>query len=149
MCLVATLDAVRFHDAQGAVSVPYQSSYAQHSHNIFLYLYTPTANGSLVNTAKTVRPREKSFISAISRFQNAARKKNMNDVRGQEMSENTLLSFLIFAKFIFLRFAEKLRGSGKKWPTSWNPPSLSGHTRLKKISKKGSLHPHFWEKHTF
>ena len=115
---VATLDAVRFHDAQGAVSVPNQSSYAQHSHNIFLYLYTPTANGSLVNPAKTVRPREKSFISAISRFHNAARKKNMNDVRGQEMSENTLLSFLIFAKFSFLRFAEKLRGSGKKWPTS-------------------------------
>ena len=95
-----------------------QSSYAQHSHNIFLYFYTPTANGSLVNPAKTVRPREKSFISAISRFQNAAQKKNMNDVRGQEMSENTLLSFLIFAKFSFLRFAEKLRGSGKKWPTS-------------------------------
>ena len=112
--VVATLDAVRFHDAQGAVSVPNQSSYAQHSHNIFLYLYTPTANGSLVNPAKTVRPREKSFISAISRFQNAAQKKNMNDVRGQEMSENTLLSFLNFAKFSFLRFAEKLRGSGKK-----------------------------------
>ena len=61
-----------------------------------------------------MRPREKSFISAISRFQYPAQKKNMNDVRGQEMSENTLLSFLIFAKFSFLRFAEKLRGTGKK-----------------------------------
>ena len=110
---VATLDAVRFHDAQGAVSVPYQSSYAQHSHNIFLYLYTPTANRSLVNPAKTVRPREKSFISAISRFQNAAQKKNMNDVRGQKMSEITLLSFFKISKIGFLQFAEKLKGLGK------------------------------------
>ena len=112
--VASTLDAVRFHDAQGAVSVPYQSSYAQHSHNIFLYLYTPTANGSLVNPAKTVRPREKSFISAISRFQYPAQKKNMNDVRGQEMSQITLLSFLIFPKIGFLRFAEKLRGGCEK-----------------------------------
>ena len=77
-----------------------------------------TAAASLELTAKSVRPREKSFISAISRFQNGAQKKNMNDVRGQEMSKNTLLSFLIFAKFSFLRFAEKLRGGWKKWPTS-------------------------------
>ena len=42
----------------------------------------------------------------------------MNDVRGQEMSEITLLSFLIFAKIGFLRFAEKLRGGAKKLHSS-------------------------------
>ena len=40
----------------------------------------------------------------------------MNDVRGQEMSENTLLSFLIFPKIGFLRFAENLEGVGKNDP---------------------------------
>ena len=90
---VATLDAVRENDPPGAVSVPYPSLYAQHYHYHFLYLYTPTAKPNLAATAKTVRPREKSFISAISQIQNEAQKKNMNDVRGQEMSEITLLSF--------------------------------------------------------
>ena len=48
------------------------------------------------------------------------------------MSENTLLSFFIFSKFTFLRFAEKLRGGWKKWPTSKNPPLPAGPNRLKK-----------------
>ena len=108
--VVATLDAVRETTHHGAVSVPNQCLHAQHSLNHLQYFYQPTANPNLEGIAKTVRPREKSFISAISRFQNAGQKKNMNDVRGQEMSENTLLSFLIFPKFSFLRFAEKLRG---------------------------------------
>ena len=77
---------------------------------IFSTFINHTANPNLEGIAKTVRPREKSFISAISWFQNAAHKKNMNDVRGQEMSENTLLSFLIFPKFSFLRFAENVWG---------------------------------------
>ena len=72
--------------------MPYHHLHAQHSHHHFLYFYQATANPNLAEMAETVRPREKSFISAISRFQNAAQKKNMNDVRGQEMSENTLLS---------------------------------------------------------
>ena len=105
---------MRENDPPGAVSVPYQCLHAQHSLNHLQYFYQPTANPNLERIAKTVRPSEKNFISAISRFQNAAHKKNMNDVRGQEMPENTLLSFLIFAKFSFLRFAEKLRGTGKK-----------------------------------
>ena len=71
---------------------------------------------SLELTAKSVRPRENSYISAISRFRYQAQKKNMNDVRGQEMSKNTLLSFLIFPKISFLRFAEKLRGVKKNDP---------------------------------
>ena len=37
----------------------------------------------------------------------------MNDVRGQEMSEITLLSFSKISKNGFLQFAEKLRGVGK------------------------------------
>ena len=102
------------HRRPGAVSVPYHSLYAQHYHYHFLYFYRAIRTANLELTAKTMRPREKSFISAISRFQYPAHKKNMNDVRGQKMSENTLLSFLIFAKFSFLRFAEKLRGTGKK-----------------------------------
>ena len=65
------------------------------------------------------------------------------------MSENTLLSFSIFSKFTFLRFAEKLRGVSKKWPTSQNLQSRGGPNPLKKFSKKSSLHPHFWEKPTF
>ena len=111
------LDAVRENDPPGAVRVPNQCLHAQHSLNHLQYFYQPTANPNLEGIAKTVRPREKSFISAISRFQNAAQKKNMNDVRGQKMSENTLLSFLIFAKFSFLRFAEKLRGVAEPNPT--------------------------------
>ena len=137
------------HRRPGAVSVPYHSLYAQHSHNHFLYFYRAIRTANLELTAKTVRPTEKSFISAISRFQYPAQKKNMNDVKGQEMSENTLLSFSIFSKFTFLRFAEKLRGGWKKWPTSLNPSQLAGPIRLKKIPKKGSGHPHFWEKPTF
>ena len=98
------------HRRPGAVSVPYHSLYAQHYHYHFLYLYTPTAKPNLAATAKTVRPREKSFISAISQIQNEAQKRNMNDVRGQEMSEITLLSFWKIPKIGFLRFAEKLKG---------------------------------------
>ena len=104
---VATLDAVRENDPPGAVSVPNQCLHAQHSHNHLQYFYQPTANPNLEGIAKTVRPRGKSSISAISRFQNAAQKKNMNDVRGQEMSENTLLSFWIFPKFSFFAICGK------------------------------------------
>ena len=39
----------------------------------------------------------------------------MNDVRGQEMSEITLLSFSKISKIGFLQFAEKLRGVGKSY----------------------------------
>ena len=39
----------------------------------------------------------------------------MNDVRGQEMSESTLLSFSKISKIGFLQFAEKLRGVGKSY----------------------------------
>ena len=35
------------------------------------------------------------------------------DVRGQEIPENTLLSFLIFPKFSFLRFAENVWGGAR------------------------------------
>ena len=102
--------------SRGPSGVPYHSLYVR---SIIITIFCTStraipASANLELTAKTVRPREKSFISAISRFQYPAHKKNMNDVRGQEMSENTLLSFLIFAKFSFLRFAEKLRGTGKK-----------------------------------
>ena len=93
-----------------------------------LYFSIATGVGSLELTAKSVRPREKSFISAISRFQYEALKKNMNDVRGQEMSENTLLSFVIFPKISFLRFAENLRGGWKKWPISACAHSTRGPT---------------------
>ena len=113
--VVATLDASARNDPPwGPSGVPYHHLHAQHSHHHFQYFYQATANPNLEGIAKTVRPREKSFISAISRFQNAAQKKNMNDVRGQEMPENTLLSFLIFPKFSFLRFAENVWGAA--WP---------------------------------
>ena len=105
---------MRENDPPGAVSVPNQCLHAQHSLNHLQYFYQATANPNLEGIAKTVRPREKSFISPISRFQNAAQKKNMNDVRGQEMSENTLLSFSFFPKFSFLRFAENVWGVA--WP---------------------------------
>ena len=93
VCLVATLDAVRGNDPPGAVSVPNHSLHAQHYHYHLQYFYQPTANPNLAGIAKTVRPREKSFISAISRFQIPEQPLNVNDVRGQEMSEKTLLSF--------------------------------------------------------
>ena len=76
--------------------------------------YTQPAIQTWGLTAKTVRPREKSFINAISRFQYPAQKKNMNDVRCQEMSENTLLSFLIFAKFEFFAICGKTKGGLEK-----------------------------------
>ena len=101
------------HRRPGAVSVPYHSLYAQHSHNHFLYFYRAIRTANLEATAKTVRPREKSFISAISQFQYPAHKKNMNDVRGQEMSENTVLSFLIFPKNRFFAICGKVKGSCK------------------------------------
>ena len=59
----------------------------------FCHFTSAMAGQNLEGIAKTVRPREKGFISAISRFQNAAQKKNMNDVRGQKMSEKTISSF--------------------------------------------------------
>ena len=114
-CRCTLLDAVRPNDPPGAVRVPNQCLHAQHSLNHLQYFYQAYRQPKLGKlTAKTVRPREKSSISAISRFQNAAHKKNMNDVRGQEMSENTLLSFSIFPKFSFLRFAENVWGGA--WP---------------------------------
>ena len=72
---------------------------------LFQYFYQSyTANGNLAGGAETKRPREKSFIRAISQIKNAAKKSSdKGDVRGQEMSENTLLSFFIFSKFTFLR----------------------------------------------
>ena len=86
------LDAVRPNDPPGAVRVPNQCLHAQHSLNHLQYIDQPYANPNLAATAKTVRPREKSFISAISRFQIPEQPLDMNDVRGQEMSEKTLLS---------------------------------------------------------
>ena len=53
----------------GAVSVPNHSLHAQHYHYHLQYFYQPTANPNLAATAETVRPRKKSFISPISRFQ--------------------------------------------------------------------------------
>ena len=73
--------------------------------------------------------------------------------RGQEMSENTLLSFLISPKFSFLRFAEKL--SVSCWTN--DPHSEYAHSRgFLSYPGKGyfqKLQPseatHFWEKPTF
>ena len=146
--VVATLDAVRENDPRGDVSVPNHCLHAQHSHIHLQYFYQPTANPNLAGIAKIVRPREKSSISAISRFQNAAQKKNMNDVRRQEMSENTLLSFLIFPKFSFLRFAEKLRGGCWNKPNSKNAHWPGGHTLRRTIPKSCAI-TYFREKPTF
>ena len=99
----------------------------------FCHFTNPTGVGNLVGGAETKPPREKSFIQCDKSNSKWGKKvQYKGDVRGQEMSENTLLSFFIFSKFTFLRFAEKLRGGWKKWPTSKNPPSPAGPTRLKK-----------------
>ena len=107
--VVATLDAVRENDPRGDVSVPNQCLHAQHSLNHLQYFYQPTANPNLEGIAKTVRPREKSFISAISRFQIPEQPLDMNDVRGQEMSEkNTFVT----SKIGFLPFSGLQQASG-------------------------------------
>ena len=62
------------HRRPGAVSVPYHSLYAQHSHNHFLYFYRAIRTGNLAGGAETKRPREKSFIRVISQIENAAKK---------------------------------------------------------------------------
>ena len=63
------LDAVRKNDPRGDVSVPNHSLHAQHCHYHLQYFYQPTAKPNLVATAETVRSREKSFNSPISRLQ--------------------------------------------------------------------------------
>ena len=87
------LDAEREKTVLGTVRLPYLNPDAQHSRTLFCHFSTATADPNLEGIAKTVLPREKSFISAISRFQIPEQPLDMNDVRGQEMSENTLLSF--------------------------------------------------------
>ena len=102
MCLVATLDAMREKTVHGDRQV-YHTITDVRSILIIIFrtFITQPPNQNLAPAAKTVRPGEKSFISPISRFQNATQKENMNDVRCQEMPENTLLSFSILRNSVF------------------------------------------------
>ena len=141
--LVATLDAMRETTVSGdrPGTIPLRTCAALSSS--FCHFTNATGDPNLGATAKTVRPREKSFITAISRFQYPAQKKNMNYVRGQKMSEITLLSFLIFPRIGFLRFAEKLRGVGKNDPPHRICISKADLFRRKKIQKRVHFTPIF------
>ena len=69
-----TLDPLRppTDRPRGDVSSPYRNRDAQRNHNIHLQFCKVSARASFVSPAKTVRPREKSFIRPISRFWNPA-----------------------------------------------------------------------------
>ena len=62
------------------------------------------------------------------------------------MSENTLLSILIFAKFSFLRFAGKLWGVTKNVQLHHVRNGQADPLSEKKQAKRGVYHPHFREK---
>ena len=90
---------------------------------IFLFfLYSDYSTCYEIKNANNIFPRRRLFLSKFWKvccifeftFWMSIKKKNMNDVRGQKMSENTLLSFSISPKFSFLRFAENVWGGA--WP---------------------------------
>ena len=150
--VASTLDAVRENDGPGdRQCILYQCTDVRSAIIVLLqyfYLDQPASEVWKL-TAKSVRPREKSFITVISRFQYPAHKKNMNDVRGQKMSENTLLSFSIFAKFSFLRFAENVWG-GCQAKSRFIKCALTRRSYTEMgYSNKRPHHPHFWENPLF
>ena len=78
-----------------------------------------------------MRPREKSFISAISRFQIPEQPSYVKDVRGQEMSEKTIL---LLQKSVFCSLAVSSKGVLAHNVQIKYAPFQGGHT-LKRATK--------------